>query len=69
MKNDAKFEEQLTCQFKIYMRNLTSFDLSTQKSKNVTLQWATFDQSIYIMFELKKYRGVVFDGTEYWCKI
>ena len=23
----------------------------------------------YIMFELKKYRGVMFDGTEYWCKI
>ena len=23
----------------------------------------------YIMFELKKYRGVMFDGTEYWCEI
>ena len=23
----------------------------------------------YIMFELKKYRGVMFDGTEDWCKI
>ena len=23
----------------------------------------------YIMFELKKYRGVMFDGTEYWWKI
>ena len=23
----------------------------------------------YVMFELKKYRGVVFDSTEYWCKI
>ena len=22
----------------------------------------------YIMFELKKYREVMFDGTEYWCK-
>ena len=27
--NDAKFEEELTCQFKIGMRNLTSFDPST----------------------------------------
>ena len=26
MKNDAKFEEELTCQFKIDMRNLTNFD-------------------------------------------
>ena len=23
----------------------------------------------YIMFELKTYRRVMFDGTEYWCKI
>ena len=23
----------------------------------------------YIMFELKKYSGVMFNGTEYWCKI
>ena len=29
MKNDAKFEEHLTCQFKIDMRNLTNFDLNT----------------------------------------
>ena len=29
IKNDAKFEEELTCQFKIDMRNLTNFDLST----------------------------------------
>ena len=33
MKNDAKFEEKLTCQFKIDMRNLINFDLSTRKSK------------------------------------
>ena len=30
-KNDAKFEEELTCCFKIGMRNLTNFDPSTQK--------------------------------------
>ena len=29
MKNDAKIEEELTCQFKIDMRNLTNFDQST----------------------------------------
>ena len=33
MKNDAKLEEELTCQFKIDMSNLTNFDLSTQKSQ------------------------------------
>ena len=29
MKNDAKFEKELTCLFKIDMRNLTGFDPST----------------------------------------
>ena len=37
MKNDAKFEEELTCHFKIDMRNLTNFDPSTWKSQNVSL--------------------------------
>ena len=29
MKNDAKFEEEMTCHFKVDMRNLTNFDQST----------------------------------------
>ena len=29
VKNEAKFEEELTCQFKFDMRNLTNFDPST----------------------------------------
>ena len=33
MKNDVKFEEELTGQFKTYMRNLTIFDSGTQKSQ------------------------------------
>ena len=33
MKNSAKFEEDLTCQFKIDTRNLTNFDPSTRKSQ------------------------------------
>ena len=37
MKNDTKFEEDLTCQFKIDMRNLTNFDLSTRKSQKFEL--------------------------------
>ena len=31
MKNDAQFEENLTCKFKIDMRNLTNLDPSIQK--------------------------------------
>ena len=29
MKNDTKFEEELTCHFKVDMRNLKNFDWST----------------------------------------
>ena len=32
MKNNAKYEEELTCHFKNDMRNLTNFDSSTRKS-------------------------------------
>ena len=37
MRNDAKFEEELTCQFKIDMKNLTNFNPSTQKSQKFAL--------------------------------
>ena len=35
MTNDTKIKEELTCCFKTDMRNLTNFDPSTRKSKNV----------------------------------
>ena len=35
MKNDAKIEEELTCQFKIDMKNLMNFDLSNKKLKKL----------------------------------
>ena len=37
MKNDAKFEEELTCRFKIDMKNFTNFNLSTQRSQKFAL--------------------------------
>ena len=37
LKNDAKFEEELICHFKIDMRNLTNFDWSTHKCKTFAL--------------------------------
>ena len=37
MKNGAKFEEDLTCQFKIDMRNFTNFDPSTRRSQKFEL--------------------------------
>ena len=57
LKNDAKFEEELTCALKNDMRNLANFDSTLESLKICTLMesfWAK-----YIMFELKNYRGVI----------
>ena len=37
LKNDEKSEDELTCRFKIDIRNLTNFDQRTQKSQKFTL--------------------------------
>ena len=37
MMNNAKFEEELTFHFKTDITDLTNFDLSTQKSKKISL--------------------------------
>ena len=37
MKNDAKFEEELTYHFKTDMRNLTNFEPSNRKSQKFAL--------------------------------
>ena len=37
MKNDTKFEKELTRHLKINIRNLRNFDSNTQKSKNLAL--------------------------------
>ena len=36
-KNYVKFEDELTCQFKTDMSNVTNFDQSTQKSQKLAL--------------------------------
>ena len=48
MKNDTKIEEELTCRFKIDMRNFTNFDLSTWKSKKFVLNGSLWP-SIYCL--------------------
>ena len=72
MRNFANFYQNTwKCQnwyFKIDIRNLMNFDPRTQRSQKCTLSWAAFDQIIY-MFELKKYRGVMFNCTQGWYKI
>ena len=53
VKNDPKFEKELTCQFKVELENL----------KNLHFNELLFTK-VY-MFELRKYRGVMFYATEY----
>ena len=40
MKIYAKFEEELTCRFKIDIKNFTNFDPSCQKAKKCVFLWA-----------------------------
>ena len=40
MKNNAKFEEELTCHFKTNMKNLMNFDSVTQTFNKITIQLA-----------------------------
>ena len=68
LMNGEKSEEELTCRFKIDMRNLTNFDLRTQKSLKIYTLMGCF-WSKYIMLGLKKYRGAAFHDTRVWCKI
>ena len=68
LKSDTKFGKESTCRFKIDMRNLTNFDLSTRKSQKIFTLMGSF-WAKYILFELKKYRGVIFHDIEEWCKI
>ena len=62
MKSDAKFKEKLTYDFKYDMRNLVNSHPTTQKSENVTSMGYFCPK--YMRFELKKYRGVIFHGSE-----
>ena len=52
MKNDAKFEKDLTCHFKIDMMDLTSFEPSTWKSQN--FQFNVLLLSKVYIFQAKK---------------
>ena len=63
MKNDAKFEEEVSCHFKTETRNLNKFWSEPLKvSKIFILMCSVWAK--YIFFELKKYRGVIFYETE-----
>ena len=53
LKRDIKCGEESTNRFEIAIRNLTNFDLSTQKSQRFYTLMGSFWVK-YILFELKK---------------
>ena len=67
LKNDAKFEKELTCGLKNDMRNLANFDSTLESLKICSLMGSFWPK--YIMFRLKRYRGVMHHYTEDRCKL
>ena len=68
LKRDTKFGEESTCCFKIGKRNLTKFWPEQLKvSKSFTLIGSFWAK--YILFEVRKYKWVIFYETEEGCKI
>ena len=68
LNRDKKFGEESTCRFKIGIRYLTNFDMSTWKSLKIFFLMGSL-WAKYILIELKKYRGVIFHETEEGYKI
>ena len=64
MKNDTKIEEGLTFVLKLIWRISRILTGALESLKHLCFSWL-----FYIMFDLKKYRGVIFHETEEWCKI
>ena len=63
LKRDTKFGEESTCRLKIGIGNLKNFDPSTQKISKIFILMGSF-WAKYILFQLKKYRGIIFHETE-----
>ena len=63
LKYDAKAKEKMTCALKNDIRNLAGFDPTLESLEICTLMGSFWSK--YIMFELKKYRGVTRYYTEH----
>ena len=67
LKSDAKFKEKLTCSFKYDMRSFVNFHATTQTTENFTFMGQLSPKQM--RFDLKKYRGIIFQDTEQGYKI
>ena len=73
IKNDAKFEQELTVQFKIDIRNLTTFDSSTQILHNLHFngQYTKFEGKLTCiskndMKNLANFHQSTFESLKIW---
>ena len=76
MKNDSKLEKELTCYFKIDMRNwrILTRALGNLKKLHFKENLKKLPFKGLLLTKVcnvwaKKYRGVMLDGTEDWCRI
>ena len=60
LKGDAKFKEKLTYDFEYDMRHVVNFHSKVKKFTSIG-----YFCPKYMRFELQKYRGVIFHGTEH----
>ena len=67
LKRDTKFGEESTCRFKIDNKFDKFWPEHSEVSKIFILMGAFWAK--YILFELKKYRGIIFHETEEGYKI
>ena len=67
VKNDTKIEEELTCRFKIDMTSQILTRALERSKKFFVLISSLWPK--YILFELQKYRGVIFHDTEELCNL
>ena len=71
LKRDSKFGEKLTCHFKIDIKNLTNFDVTTRKSQKFSLKLAPFEQIIYSLSRksTEKFFHETEEGYKIWIEI
>ena len=62
LKSEAKFKENLPCDFKYDMRNLINFHQTTQNSEYFFLMGSFYPK--YTRFEQQKKRRAIFYETE-----
>ena len=62
LKSDAKFEEKLICCFKTDKDLVNLYPIEHSKVSKICPLIGSLHEN-YVMFDLKKYRGVIFHGT------